>query len=463
MTNPYESLKDKYTAISLFCSGGVGDLAARAVGMEVLVANELLEDRLQVFRHNFPESRIIPGDIWKKKAEIITVTKKALRGRSLDFFLATPPCQGMSSNGQGKLLSAIRKGLKPKFDPRNQLIVPSVEIAVALRPRVIVFENVPAMENTIIEDPNGGTIKILDFVARGLGEAYAGRWEVVEFADYGVPQRRQRLITVFSRDPAIVRFMDVHDTVMPPRTHSEHGKGANKKWVTVRDVISGFPPLDARNKGAAKSNIAFHEVPTLDEKKYFWVSNTPPECGAFDNQCVKCGCSDNPTHGTARNKAGINRARKDTPIRCYRCGALLPRPWVKENGGYRLMTGYTSAYKRMAWDKPASTLTRNLSYACSDHKLHPDQHRVLSLYEAFHLHTIADFRFEWKRSDGKKCSNKTIREIIGESIPPRGLRKIYAFLQLISEDSEAADEMILRARLSAQHAGQPVLFSALRS
>jgi len=458
-----ESTNGRYTAISLFCSGGVGDLAARDVGMEALVANELMDNRLQVFRHNFPETCVIPGDIWEKKAEIVSATKEALKGRTLDFFLATPPCQGMSKNGQGKLLSAIRKGLKPKFDPRNRLIVPTVEIAVALQPRVIVFENVPAMHNTIIEDQSGKTISILDFISRELGENYTGRWEVVEFADYGVPQRRQRLITVFSREPGIITFMKAHDTSLPPRTHSKRGNGATEKWLTVRDVIPEFPALDAHHKKAATSNIPYHRVPILDEKKYFWVSNTPPECGAFDNQCVECGCDDNPTHGAARNKEGINRASKNTPIRCYKCGAMLPRPWVEENGEYRLMSGYTSAYKRMAWDKPASALTRNLSYACSDHKLHPDQHRVLSLYEAFHLHTISDFKFEWRRSDGKKCSDKTIREIIGESIPPRGLRKIYAFLVLLLEDGEAADELLMRSRLSAQHAGQPLLFSALRS
>ena len=93
----------------------------------------------------------------------------------------------------------------------------------------------------------------------------------------------------------------------------------------------------------------------------------------------------------------------------------------------------------MSWDKPASTLTRNLSYACSDHKLHPDQHRVLSLYEAFHLHTISDFDYQWKRPDGTKVSDKTIRDVIGESIPPRGLHVIYAFLVKIMTDYAAAE------------------------
>ena len=79
----------------------------------------------------------------------------------------------------------------------------------------------------------------------------------------------------------------------------------------------------------------------------------------------------------------------------------------------------------MSWDAPASTLTRNLSYACSDNKLHPSQNRVLSLYEAMKLHTVYDYGYEWKRKDGKKVSDKLIRELIGESIPPAGLEKIF--------------------------------------
>lgn len=92
------------------------------------------------------------------------------------------------------------------------------------------------------------------------------------------------------------------------------------------------------------------------------------------------------------------------------------------------MRGFTSAYKRMSFDRPASALTRNLSYACSDNKLHPEQNRVLSLREAFILHTIDRFQYEWKRRDGRAVSDKTIREIIGESIPPDGLRQIIDFL-----------------------------------
>ena len=108
------------------------------------------------------------------------------------------------------------------------------------------------------------------------------------------------------------------------------------------------------------------------------------------------------------------------------------------------MKGYTSAYKRMSWYAPASTLTRNLSYACSDNKLHPEQNRVLSLYEAMKLHTVADYPFGWKRQDGKKVSDKLIRELIGESVPPLGLDVIFSHLRMLTQN-ESTGQLPQRA------------------
>jgi len=89
-----------------------------------------------------------------------------------------------------------------------------------------------------------------------------------------------------------------------------------------------------------------------------------------------------------------------------------------KNGKLRIMKGFTSAYKRMNWDEPASTLTQNFQYACSDNKIHPDQSRVLSLYEGLKLQTIADYNYSFE-INGKKSSDSLIRDTIGESVPPR--------------------------------------------
>ena len=172
--------------------------------------------------------------------------------------------------------------------------------------------------------------------------------------------------------------------------------------------------------------------------KYWWVENTPSERSAFDNQCTKCDYRGNRKHTSRRDQSGINRAARDTPLFCEKCGAMLPRPSVERGGERVLMRGYTSAYKRMSYDKPASALTRNLSYACSDNKLHPTQNRVLSLYEAFRLHTLDQYDYAWARPDGRPVSDKTIREIVGESIPPAGLQSIVDHLQALRDEGISA-------------------------
>lgn len=430
--------KKTLTAVSLFSSAGIGDLALREAGAQVLVANELLEDRAALFTSNFPDCEMLVGDIRELKSAVIAATLRCLSGRNLDILFATPPCQGMSKNGRGKLLNLARSGARPKLDPRNQLAIEVVDIAVALKPKLIIFENVSEMQDTIIE-VNGQLVNIFDAIADGLGPEYKGEAKAIEFADYGVPQRRKRLITIFSRIPAIMQSIEENKGAwLPVATHAQKPLFSKLPWVTVMDAIGHLEELDAATKPtSADPSLPLHRVPTLDSEKYFWVSNTPPGRGAFDNQCVNIECrnADNVTHGSVYKK-GINQAKKDTPIYCSACGSLLPRPWVVEGGKYRLMSGFTSAYKRMRGDLPASALTRNLSYACSDQKLHPTQHRVLSLHEALILHTMDKFQYRWVRADGKKLSDKTIREVIGESIPPAGLQPIFDHVFAIAERDE---------------------------
>ena len=188
-------------AISLFSCGGIGDLALKGAGVEVVLANELENDRAEVFCYNFPEVHMIVGDIWEKKEKIVRDTRSLLSGEELDIVFATPPCQGMSKNGRGKLLNLVRKGERPKVDPRNQLVIPAIDIFLELNAETLVMENVPEMENTLIPSSTSEKelVSIPEYILERLGSAFSSSIQVVEFADYGVPQRRQRLISVFSK------------------------------------------------------------------------------------------------------------------------------------------------------------------------------------------------------------------------------------------------------------------------
>ena len=148
-------------AISLFSSSGIGDLGLRANGINTVVACELLKERMQLFSTNFPEAKCFLGDIWELEEDIIKYYRDNFNEPPF-LILATPPCQGMSSNGMGKMLSDFRKGLRPKMDPRNRLIIPALNIIKKLQPEWVILENVANMGNTIILDEDEQPINIID-------------------------------------------------------------------------------------------------------------------------------------------------------------------------------------------------------------------------------------------------------------------------------------------------------------
>ena len=410
-----------YNAISLFSSSGIGDLGLHANGINTVTACEIIEERMALFKNNNPNTKCFCGDIWKLEKDIIDDYNERFSENPF-LILATPPCQGMSPNGMGKMLSDYRKGLRPKYDERNRLIIPAIHIIKALQPKWIIFENVANMENTLIYDENDELINIIDYVRRELGKDYVGGPQVIDCADYGVPEHRVRLLTIFSKSEKARQYYEKNISFLPEKTHSQERTLFLKKWVTLRDVISGLPVLRAEKGQNIDKKNSLHKVPVLDEKKLWWLDNTPEGNTAFNNQCVnpKCGYQGNKLHGAKHNEEGINKYNEDTPLYCEKCGSLLPRPYVEEKGTEekRIMKGFTSAYKRMTWDEPASTLTQNFQYACSDNKVHPSQTRVLSLWEGLIIQTISAYPYSFV-INGKQVKDGLIRDTIGESVPPK--------------------------------------------
>lgn len=423
----------KKIAVSLFCSSGIGDLGLQANNVDTVVACELLPERMRLFLHNHPEAKGFCGDIWELKDEIVKYYKENYSENPF-LVIATPPCQGMSSNGMGTILNNLKKGVRPEFDPRNKLIIPAVDIVKELKPDWVIFENVPNMTNTVIEDGDG-VINIIDYIYRELGDEYVGSPKVVDVADYGVPQHRNRLITVLSRTDQGKKEYRISRTLIPVPTHSEKQGVFSEKWLTLRDAIFDLPPISSRPGENVDPNNPLHKVPTLDEVKLSWIHNTPEGQTAMNNQCINPDCmyQGNTLHGAKHNSEGVNRANTDTPLYCEKCGALLPRPYTvdKKTGEKRIMKAFVSAYKRMYWDVPASTLTQNFQYACSDNKIHPSQDRVLSLYEGLVIQTISQYPYSFE-IDGKIVPDGLIRDTIGESVPPLLTDKIVKHLIEIS-------------------------------
>jgi DNA (cytosine-5)-methyltransferase 1 len=403
-------------ALSLFSSSGIGELGIKNHNIEIIVANELHKDRCTLYTTNYPETLMIQGDIREKKDEIISKTRSILEQDNDELFLvyATPPCQGMSTNGAGKLRSEIEAGRRPKIDERNLLVIPAMDIILSFRPIWIVFENVPGMKENIIPTQYGA-MTIIDYISKCLGNEYSGSSEVISCADYGIPQLRRRLITVFTR-------------CKKGREYLENGKGSffydipKCQPITIEEVLSGLPSLDAtEGKNERKDFHPHHYVSVMKSEKYWWVGNTPRGETAFNNQCVNelCGYQENPRHFEHLENGKLVSA-KNIPIHCERCNSLLPRPSIldKDTGERRMIKGFHSAYRRMEPNKPSTAITINFPYEASDNKIHPYENRVLSTYEVMKIQTITEYEYQWEVGE-KVVSRSLIAKSIGESVPPR--------------------------------------------
>ena len=118
-------------ALSLFANVGIAETYLRDLGIDVVLANELVEQRAKFYSHLYPRCKMICGDITKQNVfdEIVTESKSA----GIDLVMATPPCQGMSSLGRKEY----------DTDQRNFLIFRVFDVIDSLDLDFVIIENVP--------------------------------------------------------------------------------------------------------------------------------------------------------------------------------------------------------------------------------------------------------------------------------------------------------------------------------
>lgn len=370
--------RNRIKALSLFANVGVAESYLHDVGVDVVVANELIEKRARFYRHLYPEVNMITGDI--TDAEIYNEIIIKARYEGVDFIIATPPCQGMSCAGR-----------KDPQDPRNSLIFYAIKAIKDLKPRFVLLENVPRQKLTKV---NTGSqyIPIPEYVESELKDNYVfNEKRVINAMDYGVPQSRQRYFYLLVRKDE--------------GFHWEFPK-PDGKIITLNDAIGSLPSLDPllreeseryrfpdyerkKNEGLKVSKWHF---PPLQTWKYVeWLIHTPTGCSAFQNEIF----------------------------------------YPSKDG--RRIKGGPQTYKRMSWDKPATTVMSNSNIISAFTTVHPGRviknsnseverqysdPRVLTIYE---LLIISSLPLDWNIPNW--ASDCMIREVIGEGIPPLLVKK----------------------------------------
>ena len=244
-------IKRRLTGISLFASAGIGETYFKDIGIDIKVANELLEKRANLYRAINPETTVICGDITKDDvfSEIISSCPQ-----EIDFLLASPPCQGMSVAGKNRNQKTM------EADERNYLITYVVKAIKTTNPTYVLVENVPALLKLKLKYAEAYRT-VLEILQYEFGNEYEIDSMVVDASDYGVPQTRLRAIIKMNRNGTVWRWP------------------SKKEKITVREAIGHLPTLEA----GETSDIKWHFARNHSKDNILWMKHTPTGKSAFSN------------------------------------------------------------------------------------------------------------------------------------------------------------------------------------
>jgi DNA (cytosine-5)-methyltransferase 1 len=174
--------------LSLFSGAGGLDIGFHRAGYDIVAAVEIEPAYCRTLRANSGEGRFFGAGLVVHEQDIRTFDPSPYRDLGIECVIGGPPCQTFSAAGRRS------GGVLGTSDERGQLFASYCRVLDALAPAVFVFENVYGLPGA-----EGGRPwrEIVDaFSSRG----YALSAEVVDAADYGVPQHRERLVMVGYRE-----------------------------------------------------------------------------------------------------------------------------------------------------------------------------------------------------------------------------------------------------------------------
>lgn len=376
----------KLTGLSLFSNVGVAEAYFKEIGVNMVLANELIPQRAKFYSEVYPATEMICGDITDEKIrdEII---RKSIE-KNVDFVIATPPCQGMSKLGT----------MSPR-DVRNQLIYYAVDVIKQVKPKYILIENVPQVLTTKIE-VDGVAMLIPDYLKQEFEKEYNfNKDSRIRTMDYGVPQMRPRCIFLLtSKKTSVAWDFPEKEDIIPLRDVLMNVPSVDP-YVRegYEETLSLFPDFEKKKDVALKVS-KWHYPPTHSKRHVLWMQHTPSGTSAIYNEVY----------------------------------------YPKKPNGQRI-SAHENQYRRHSWDKPCRTITQNngvISSLCCVHpgreyidrngnKLYSDP-RVLTIYE---LLLVSSLPTDWPIPSWAKDS--FIRNVIGEGIPPLMVKKIM--LELINQ------------------------------
>lgn len=203
--------------VSLFSGAGGLDLGFIQAGHQIIWANDLYEDAVQTYRQNIGD-HIVCRNIMEIDASDIP---------DCDIVIGGFPCQGFS----------VANTRRNESDERNALYKELVRVIRCKQPKFFLAENVKGL----LSFSKGQVFKMIINDFENLG--YKVNYKLLNAADYGVPQKRERVVIVGVRQDIDFEY------VFPVPTHSENGAvNGTLPWVSVGDALAGLPDPDEPNE-----------------------------------------------------------------------------------------------------------------------------------------------------------------------------------------------------------------------
>lgn len=366
--------------LSLFSNVGVAETYLKDIGIEIVVANEKEEDRARFYKHLYPSTDMVCGDITESSIRNEIVEKSKSKG--VEFIIATPPCQGMSCAGK-----------QDPLDPRNKLITYAIEVIERLNPKFVLLENVPMQLKTYIQHKDN-KILIPQYIKERLSSKYNfNENTLINAKDYGVPQSRQRSIFLLTRKDInyIWEFPKPDDSIITLK-HAIGNLPSLDPYIRQKDERWRFPDYERKRIEGEKVS-KWHYPPTHSWHHVEWMMHTRTGTSAFKNKIY----------------------------------------YPKKDG--RIIKGAPRTYMRMDWNKVAPTVLQTSGVISTFTTVHPGRviydngvdedsrlysdARTLTIYE---LLIVSSLPKNWDIPEW--ASDKLIRSVIGEGIPPLLIKKI---------------------------------------
>lgn len=453
----------KYSLAEFFCGcGGTSRGFTRTGRFNVALGNDVKTEALKTFAYNHQSDDVPPVTIQQDIRTLpISRIKSALKDRGvndgdLDCLVGGPPCQGFSQlrraedREEGKIVK-FRGYSQLAHDPRNDLVLRYLEVAEALRPKFLVIENVPQMLNHGFDGRLGKLSEIvIDMLEKDLG--YSVEVAVVNSADYGVPQLRERALFIASA---------IGPASFPKTTHADPSKAelladGRLPWVTVGDALADLP--EPSDHGDTLGGLGL-DLYTQDPSAYGELMRTSE---AFPFNHITRSYRQSVLDIIKEMRPGQTWDTESERMQKKYAKAvakLAKEKGITENAAHKLLVKsgqinpafykdyYWSAYSRLSWDAPALTITANANFLGSGRFTHPEAMRGITMREAARLQSFDDdFRFLTSEKEGMDSTRLGIgMDMIGEAVPPMLSRAIANHL---------ADQLDARALSQAKQPAQ---------